>query len=207
MDQYAHPDEYKSIPVLEVGRRVSVGSDVDKDIGYNDFDRIGINAKNPPLADAATTRLYREVEPSVVRIERADGATGTGYVANNDTIVTAAHVLTAGHMFGNAFSANGTRDVDIITADGTTLHGRSDINSIDKEHDVALIRILDNANLNLPALVINDDTSPIPGMPAWSLGHPLGLAETYISPNNYFATKTGYDATTDLRRAEFRTGQ
>jgi len=104
------------------------------------------------------------IKPSVVVIESVDrngyeGGRGTGFVVREDGVIA-----TNFHVIGEH------RDFSIRFSDGRSFRPQS-ILAIDREHDLALIKI--NAS-KLPVLKLGNSQELIPGQAILSIGNPLG---------------------------------
>ena len=104
------------------------------------------------------------IKPSVVVIESVDrngyeGGRGTGFLVREDGVIA-----TNFHVIGEH------RDFSIRFSDGRSFRPQS-ILAIDREHDLALIKI--DAD-DLPVLKLGNSQQIIPGQAILSIGNPLG---------------------------------
>lgn len=110
--------------------------------------------------EASMSRIYKASKGAVVRIERPDGALGTGFL-----FMTPKHVLTAFHVvdLGRGLVvkfANGKRMGAVVVA-------------TDTEHDLALLE-LDSPVLDAPVLPAHVELEV--GMKVFAIGNPYGDA-------------------------------
>jgi len=115
-------------------------------------------------APAAMTpaQIAAKATPAVVSIRSANSL-GTGFVVRKDGwIATNLHVVT------------GARELVVVLSNGNTFPV-TDIVALDKEHDLAVLRI--HAE-NLPTLALGDSDAVHSGDPIVAIGHPLGLEDT-----------------------------
>jgi S1-C subfamily serine protease len=111
-----------------------------------------------PVAAVAAALL-----PSMVQIENGFGL-GSGFVYEEDHILTAAHVV------------EGSSDVMVRFADGTQAQG--EVLGTDPVHDLAVIGVETN---DTPLAPLALDDKPVVGQLAVALGSPWGLEQTVTS--------------------------
>ncbi len=110
--------------------------------------------------EGSMTRVYQRSKGALVRIERPDGALGTGFL-----FMTPKHVLTAFHVVDlgrglNVKFMNGKRLGAVVVA-------------IDTEHDLALLELSEPV-LDAPVLSAHVDLEV--GMKVFAIGNPYGDA-------------------------------
>jgi hypothetical protein len=110
--------------------------------------------------EGAMTRVYAHAKPSVVRIERPDGALGTGFL-----FFTPKHVLTAFHVVDLG------RDLNVRFPNGKRM--AATVVATDTEHDLAMLE-LESAMLDAPVLPAHLDVEV--GMRVFAIGNPYGDA-------------------------------
>ena len=104
--------------------------------------------------------VYRRVKPSIVRIERPDGALGTGFFFGD-----AQHVATAFHVIDLG------RGVFVRLADGRAI--QASVVAVDTDHDLAIL-VLEGAAVDVTPLA--PAPPPEVGSPALAVGNPFGTA-------------------------------
>ncbi|MFC7046233.1 S1C family serine protease [Halobacteriaceae archaeon GCM10025711] len=112
------------------------------------------------------TELYRETIPSVVSVyvtdHRGDQPTtgaGSGFVVDDDHVVTNQHVV------------GGATEVDLRFSEGDWRTGR--VVGVDAYTDLAVVRVADRPAYARPLVVA--DENPLPGQRVVALGNPMGL--------------------------------
>ena len=144
--------------------------EADDRLTQGDVDRAIEDALEERSSESAmAAEAYALVEPSlvVVRAIREDGETsslGGGVFINEQ-----GQILTAHHVVVDASS------IELTLADGTT--AVAEIESMEPERDVALLRTQGGADSAVPAVVGNSRTLEI-GDPIFAVGNPLGLTSS-----------------------------
>src|SRR5215472_2616371 len=104
--------------------------------------------------------VYRRVKPSIVRIERPDGALGTGFFFSD-----AQHVATALHVVDLG------RGVFVHLADGRAV--QASVVAVDTDHDLAIL-VLEGGAVDVTPLA--PAPAPEVGSPTLAVGNPFGTA-------------------------------
>lgn len=119
-------------------------------------------------ADRASLALYKEVSPSVVRIETGRSM-GSGFaVGKEGEILTNFHVVA------------GSNEVFVRTADGE--RRRAAITKADDVKDLAVLQIEGKTPSFLKPLSLGDDATLKPAQEINAFGHPEGSDQIYFSP-------------------------
>lgn len=126
--------------------------------------------RGPKRTRLTTKELVQQSKPAVVRImaesDSGSGA-GTGFVVAPDgRIVTNLHVVA------------GAESIVVTLLDGTELPVR-EITAIDREHDLAILKV--NAGRVLPVLRLGDSDEVSAGDPVIAIGNPLGVLDYTVS--------------------------
>ena len=107
--------------------------------------------------------VYRRVKPSVVRVERPDGALGTGFFFNDSQhVATAFHVVDLG------------RGVFVRLADARAV--QASVVAVDADHDLAIL-VLEAGAVDVAPLA--PAPPPEVGSPALAIGNPFGTVGSY----------------------------
>jgi hypothetical protein len=102
-------------------------------------------------------RVYQATKPAVVRIDRSDGALGTGFVFHSSRhVATALHVVELG------------RSVRVQFSNGRTIAAQ--VAATDSEHDLAILWLSEDSGITPLSL----RTEVAPGEPVVAIGNPYG---------------------------------
>lgn len=132
-------------------------------------------------ADPDTLSLYRQVAPSVVRVETSTNSAGSGFAFGKE-----GQILTNFHVVVDA------PEVFVRTQDGSRYRAR--VKKADDIKDLAVLEIEGNAPGFLKPLPANFDARLQASEKLASFGHPRAHEKTFISPG-YFE-----DLTSNVKR-------
>jgi S1-C subfamily serine protease len=158
----------------------------------------------PPAPADDYVSLFKKYSKSIVRIERETdeyerGLSGTGFVYDKDTIVTAKHVVEEQKVFDLTYE-KGLKFFILIN--GKEYKIKKIWLSSDKENDTAAIDV--EGIITAPAIALNKTASPV-GTKLFTIGYPLDLAMSFSTgyidsiPNEPFTLNTGPGMTQTYR--------
>ena len=127
----------------------------------------GGSSANAPRLRMTAKDIYKAASPAIVRLEVGDDKMGTGFIVDKTGLIaTNLHVIV------------GESKIKVHTYDGGQYWVLS-VEAIDKDHDLALVRI--DSKKPLPVVALGDSALLSPGDIIYAVGNPLGVFDYSIT--------------------------
>jgi hypothetical protein len=127
----------------------------------------GGSSANAPRLRMSAKDIYKTASPAIVRLEVGDDKMGTGFIVDKTGLIaTSLHVIVGEAKIKVHTYADGEYWVQSVAA-------------LDREHDLALVRI--KVSKPLPVVSLGDSAQLSPGDVVYAVGNPLGVFDYSIT--------------------------